>query len=126
MIADRITGDTLRASEARLRLALDVGEMGTWTWDLRTGEGDIDERGARIVGLPSGELDDVRQAQLDSIHPDDLALVLATLEAGVAAGGTFQLDYRVIHPDGSVHHVASRARVISLSRHATTSAAVTW
>lgn len=113
MIADRITGNSLRASEARLRLALDVGEMGTWTWDLRTGEGDIDERGARIVGLPSGDLEDVRQAQLDSIHPDDLAMVLATLEAGIAAGGTFQLDYRVIHPDGSVHHVASRARVIT-------------
>lgn len=113
MIADQLPGPTLRTDEARLRLALDVGEMGTWTWDLRTGEGDIDERGARIVGLVPGELDDVREAQLRSIHPDDLARVLAALEAGVAAGGTFELDYRVVHPDGTTHHVASRARVLA-------------
>ena len=113
LIADQLPGPALRTDEARLRLALDVGEMGTWTWDLRTGEGDIDERGARIVGLVPGELEDVREAQLRSIHPDDLAGVLAALQAGVAAGGTFELDYRVIHPDGTTHHVASRARVLA-------------
>ena len=56
MIADHLPGPALRADEARLRLALDVGELGTWTWDLDTGEGDIDERGARIVGLRPGDL----------------------------------------------------------------------
>ncbi len=33
--------------------------------------------------------------------------------AGVAAGGTFALAYRVVYPDGSVHHVLSRARVLT-------------
>jgi signal transduction histidine kinase len=113
LIADHVPGPALRADEARLRLALDVGELGTWTWDLDTGEGDIDERGARIVGLRPGDLEDVRAAQLRSIHPDDLAMVLATLQAGVANGGSFELDYRVIHPDGTTHHVASRARVLA-------------
>jgi signal transduction histidine kinase len=113
LIADHLPGAALRADEVRLRLALDVGELGTWTWNLRTGEGDIDERGARIVGLVPGDLEGVREAQLRSIHPDDLAMVLATLQAGIAAGGSFDLDYRVIHPDGTTHHVDSRARVLT-------------
>ncbi|MEO6528613.1 MAG: GAF domain-containing protein, partial [Gemmatimonadaceae bacterium] len=49
----------LRDSEAQLRLALEVAELGTWSWNLETGTGDIDARGAEIVGLPAGALTNV-------------------------------------------------------------------
>ena len=101
----------LKASEARLRLALDVAELGTWTWDLVTGAGDLDARGAEIVGLAAGGVT-VPEAQLASIHPDDLAATQAAAEAGIAAGVPFDLRYRVVYPDRTVHHVASRAHVI--------------
>jgi PAS domain S-box-containing protein len=103
----------LRESEQRLRLALDVAELGTWTWDLHTGTGDMDVRGAEIVGLAPGQLQNVAEAQRASIHPDDLARVEAAAAAGVASGQAFDLLYRVIHPDGGVRHVASRARVVT-------------
>ena len=102
----------LRERELRLELALDVAELGTWSWDLRTGEGDMDARGAQIVGLPPGDVN-VQDAQTRSIHPDDLEQVGQTIGAGIADGGTFTLAYRVIYPDGSIHHVLSRARVIT-------------
>jgi len=35
----------LRASEARLRLALEVAELGTWSFSLVDGSGHLDERG---------------------------------------------------------------------------------
>lgn len=99
-------------NEARLRLALDVAALGTWSWDLTTGLGNLDTRGAAIVGLPSGPLPDVVGAQLASIHPDDLAPVQAAVAAGIASGQDFDLAYRVIYEDGSVHYVASRARAL--------------
>lgn len=102
----------LHERELRLALALDVAELGTWSWDLRTGDGDMDARAAEIVGLPPGDVD-VQDAQRRSIHPDDLAQVEETIGAGIAAGGTFTLAYRVIYPDGTVHRVLSRARVIT-------------
>ena len=102
----------LREREARLALALDVAELGTWSWNLETGEGEMDQRGAEIVGLPSGDVD-VQDAQRRSIHPDDLATVEQDIAAGIAAGGTFPLAYRVNYPDGSIHHVLSRARVLT-------------
>jgi PAS domain S-box-containing protein len=103
----------LRHNEERLRLALDVAELGTWMWDLATGEGDIDARGARIVGLAPGALQNVAEAQLASIHPDDLARVETDVAAGLASGQAFDLVYRTVHPDGGVHHVASRARALT-------------
>ena len=35
------------------------------------------------------------------------------MAAGIACGAAFDLHYRVIHPDGSIHHVASRARLVT-------------
>ena len=102
----------LREREARLALALDVAELGTWSWNLVTGDGEMDPRGAEIVGLTPGDVD-VQEAQRASIHPEDLAAVERAIGAGVAAGGTFALAYRVVYPDGSVHHVLSRARVLT-------------
>ena len=103
----------LAASEARLRLALDVAELGTWAWDLATGAGDLDARGAAIVGLPPGSVADVAAAQFAAIHPDDLAATQAAAEAGVAGGVPFDLHYRVVMPDGGVRHVAARAIVVA-------------
>ncbi|MDQ2682389.1 MAG: PAS domain-containing protein [Chloroflexota bacterium] len=101
----------LRDNELRLRLALDVAELGAWHLDMATGEFTIDERGARIVGLPP-ELSQNAAARAETVHPDDYPRVVAEREAGIARGGAFTLAYRVIHPDGSVHHVVSRVRVI--------------
>jgi signal transduction histidine kinase/PAS domain-containing protein len=98
--------------EARLRLALDVAALGTWSWDLTTNRGDLDERGATIVGLPAGPLPDVAGAQWAAIHPEDLTPVQEAIAAGIAAGEDFDLAYRVSYPDGSVHYVASRARAL--------------
>ncbi|HEX6913381.1 MAG TPA: GAF domain-containing protein, partial [Longimicrobium sp.] len=103
----------LRENEQRLRLALKVAELGTWTWNLATGEGDLDARGAEIVGLSAGYLPNVAEAQMNAIHPDDVEQTQAAAAAGMASGEAFDLAYRVVHPDGGVRHVASRARVIA-------------
>src|SRR3954447_25693418 len=100
-------------SAARLRLALDVAELGTWSFSLTDGSGHLDERAAQIVGLRSSEFADVAQAQAAGTHPDDLAPMQAAVAAGIASGQPFELAYRVVHPDGSVHHVASRAVVVT-------------
>ena len=101
----------LREREARLALALDVAELGTWSWDLADRRRVDGRRAARrSSGLPPGDVD-VQDAQRRSIHPEDLQRVEADIGAGIAAGGTFALAYRVVYPDGSVHHVLSRAKV---------------
>lgn len=100
----------IRESEERLRLALDVAQLGTWSWDPKGNVGTLDSRGAEIVGLPAGELDDVWAAQVAAVHPDDLAQLLAAVEAGAGSGEPFSLDYRVVRADSAERHVASRAR----------------
>jgi len=112
-VSERIRADeTLDATEVHLGLAMELGGLGTWSWDLVTGTGRLDERAAAIVGLASGDLADVRQAQMERVHPDDLARLHEELEAGIVRGETIELAHRVTHPDGTLRHVVSRARVI--------------
>jgi PAS domain S-box-containing protein len=105
--------EALLAAEQRRRLALDVAELGTWTWDLATGAGEIDARGAEIVGLRPGLVEDIASAQRASIHPDDIHRVEAEVARGIASRDIFTLEYRAILPDGSTRHVDSRAVVIT-------------
>lgn len=105
--------ESQQQSKARLQMALDVAQLGTWSWNLLTNEGHLDARGAELIGLAPGYLANVAQAQLASIHPDDLARTEADVMAGVAKGVPFGLSYRVIHPDQSVHHIRSRFHVVT-------------
>ncbi|GAB4044381.1 sensor histidine kinase [Spirosoma jeollabukense] len=105
--------ESQQQSKDRLQLALDVAQLGTWNWNLLTNEGYLDARGAELIGLAPGYLANVAQAQMASIHPDDLARTEASVMAGIANGVPFGLSYRVIHPDQRVHHIRSRFRVVA-------------
>jgi signal transduction histidine kinase/ActR/RegA family two-component response regulator len=100
----------LRESESRHRLALEVAELGTWTWDLEAGTADLDARGAEIIGLPRSGIFNVAETQGACVHPDDLARASADGLAGIRSGEPFTVRYRTIHPDKSVHHVVSLGR----------------
>jgi len=104
--------DALRESESRLRLALEVAELGTWAWNLETGTGDMDKRAAEIVGLPPGVVTNAAESQRACTHPDDLPRALAEADAGIRTGQPFSIRYRAVHPDKTVRHVISRARAV--------------
>ncbi|WP_052731130.1 ATP-binding protein [Spirosoma radiotolerans] len=111
--ARRQAQESQQQSQASLQMALDVAQLGTWSWNLLTNEGYLDARGAELIGLAPGYLANVAHAQMASIHPDDLARTEADVMAGIAQGVPFGLNYRVIHPDQSVHHIRSRFHVVT-------------
>lgn len=106
------TERALRSGEARLRQALDLAELGTWEWDLATGRGKLDERGAAILGLPAGVMDDVASAQRAAVHPDDLARIESEMEAGLVDADVLVMEYRVLRRGDRIGHVQSLGSVV--------------
>ncbi|MBB3677045.1 SpoIIE family protein phosphatase [Modestobacter versicolor] len=101
------------ASLARLDIALEASDIGTWERDLRTGTVYWDERNAAIFGV-EGPVehagDDIEL--MAQIHPDDHATVAAAMRAAVEGTGEFVTEMRVLRADGEVRWAVSRGRVV--------------
>src|SRR5690606_25256713 len=80
----------LRESEERLRLAVSGAELGTWHWNLQTGEVVFSERASAIFGL-SAEFAVTYDSFLALIHSDDRAHV----GRGVADASRGGVEYDV-------------------------------
>lgn len=103
--------EALRRSEERLRLAQDAGRISSWEADLVTGEATWLGRWREIVGdwdveKPTQEL------FLRIVHPEDRERVGVAIRAAIAGEAPYDLEFRVVWPDGSVHSVAERGEVV--------------
>ena len=95
----------LHESETRFRTALDIAQLGTFEWDLRSNRVIYSERTREIFGLTGTE-----GASAD----DYLARMLAEdrerldhILSGLCERNTrMQFDYRIQLPDGEIRHVS--------------------
>ena len=104
--------DALRSSEALLRDAQRIADMGSWIFHLGTGEAFWSEENYVLHGQ-SKEFKPSYEAFLDLLHPEDRRVVLDRTAAAISEKGALISDHRVVLPDGSVrfHHVAAVVEV---------------
>ncbi len=102
----------VRQMDARLQLALDSAQLGTWNLDPERGEFSVDERYQAIFGIELSKL--TRAQELETVHPDDRDRVSGTLEDAMLLGAdaSIETEYRVAHPDGTVRWVLSSGRML--------------
>ena len=109
--AERKIQADLAASEARLKVAQDAGGVGLWDWDLASGQG----RWSPVVYRNLG-LDPARPPSMADmwgrIHPDDRRRVQDANADAQQAGRLVEVDYRVVHPDGSIRWLLSRGDIL--------------
>ncbi|WBY01246.1 PAS domain-containing protein [Ramlibacter tataouinensis] len=94
--------EAIHENEERLRLAMEVADLGTYDWDLPAGMIRWSGKVCEVFGLPA----DVRvtpDKRAALIHPDDRerALGLFAAAAEPASGGAYRAEYRVLPADGS-------------------------
>ena len=110
----RAAEQALRESEARLRLTLEIGQVGTFDWDLVSGDIIWDEKVREIWGV---DLDEPITAAdfYHALHPDDAERVksLHARSRDPRGDGAYQSEYRVINRrDGHVRSVSARGRTL--------------
>lgn len=102
--------EDVEARDARLELMLSASGTGFWEWDVVSGQLMWTEAIFRQHGLEPSGRPPAYAAYLDTIHPDDRAAFEGAMAAAMDGADGFELDFRVIWPDGSVHwtHGAGR------------------
>ncbi|TAK86961.1 MAG: PAS domain S-box protein [Betaproteobacteria bacterium] len=103
--------ESLRASEERLRLAIAAGRMGSWQWNVQTGEVIWSPELEAIHGLAPGSFARTFAAYEADIHPDDRDKVRQAIARNLKEGDDHHVEYRILWPDGGVRWVEGRGRV---------------
>jgi len=104
--------NVVRESEERLRLAQWAAHIGTFDLNLRTGVDIWQPETEALFGLPRGGFGGTLSAFEDLIHPDDRERIKGLTQVMKRTGADTDAEWRVIWPDGSVHWIASRGRVL--------------
>ncbi|MBE0611604.1 MAG: PAS domain S-box protein, partial [Dehalococcoidia bacterium] len=89
----------LRASQARLQLAVRAARMGIWTWDLDSGGMEWSPEAASICGRTLPGMPATIADTLRLIHPDDALRTRTRTPESIASGEP--VEFRIRLPDGS-------------------------
>jgi PAS domain S-box-containing protein len=100
-----------KMSEDRLNLALRSSGVGTWDWNLADDSVMWDEHMGPLVGFPPEPHQPTHEAALRSIHPEDREQVAQAHADAVQGKDEYHNEFRVVWPDGTIRHLASRGRV---------------
>ena len=103
---------TLRESAERLELALEASRTGSWDWNLVTDRLTLDKFLHPLLGLKLGEFKGASKDLYAVVHPEDRAKLEQAVKRTLKERRDLDTTYRVVWPDGSVHHMASRGKPI--------------
>ncbi|HEV2717589.1 MAG TPA: PAS domain S-box protein, partial [Terriglobales bacterium] len=104
--------EALRESEAKLQKAQWIAHFGWWERDLNTNHVSLSDEVCRIFGLRAVDLPEWHDRWLNLIHPEDRPRVAEAAAAALLRGGArYDVEYRVVRPDGTERTVHSQGDV---------------
>ncbi|NET27838.1 PAS domain S-box protein [Okeania sp. SIO1I7] len=103
--------DHLRELSTRLNLAVESAGIGIWDFDIIQNILIWDKRMYELYGITPGSFTNVREAWLNTLHPDDRAMVETASMQAWRGDKDYNTEFRVIHPDGSTHFIKASALV---------------
>ncbi|MEE7462914.1 PAS domain-containing sensor histidine kinase [Methylobacterium fujisawaense] len=101
--------DVTQAND-ELRQTLDEVGICVWSLDIPTGRATVSPTCARLFGVPPERLTTFAASQA-LVHPDDRQGRADAIQRALRDGGSYEVDYRVVRPDGHVCWLRSRGRV---------------
>ena len=101
----------LRKSEEELELALRSAHMGVWQWDIAADQRTFDDQVCHLLGLNPATFAGTAAEFFASVHPEDHEKLTAALGRATSHDESYDPEYRVIWPDGSIRHVSVLGRL---------------
>ncbi len=105
------TEEELRKSVASLAEAQRIAHLGNWDWSIADNELWWSDEIYRIFGLDRRNFGATYEAFLNSVHPDDREFVQASVSKAVENEESYDIDHRIVLPDGTERVVHEQAKV---------------
>lgn len=105
----RLATQELERSKERLNLALQASSMGLWEWDIVANTLYWSSELKKLFGLKVRDRIDYEK-YISLVHPDDRVRLQAVIQKSMETGRMYQVEHRVLWPDGSVHWLLGQGR----------------
>lgn len=111
-VTDRLNAEQdLRRHKERLELAQHAGRIGTFEWNIQTGEVEWSAIEEEIFGLAPGSFGGRFENWQQTVHPDDRERAVAQFLEAVRQRSDLSTLFRIIRPDGEVRWITAQSRV---------------
>ncbi|MBT3237721.1 MAG: PAS domain S-box protein [Rhodospirillaceae bacterium] len=112
-IAERkATELALRKSDERFTKSQDFANIGTWDWNIQTGDLYWSDQIAPLFGHETGALEMTYDNFVAAIHPDDRERVTNAVTACVEKGIEYNIEHRAVWPDGTTRYLLEKGDVV--------------
>ena len=101
----------LRRSEQRYDLAQQAAGQGAWDWDILSGGLEWSSHVEPLFGYAPGEFVGTYEAFMGIVHPEDREFVQRSVDMAVENDRSYDIEHRIVWPDGSVRWMAETGRV---------------
>ncbi|MFC1549609.1 PAS domain-containing sensor histidine kinase, partial [Nitrospirota bacterium] len=105
--------DELRKSKSSLDNAQRLAHLGSWDWDIETGELAWSDEIYRIFGFKPSRFMPSYDAFMNAVHLEDRASVQEAIDRALNDGQEYIVEHRVLRPDGSIRVVSELGEVIT-------------
>ncbi len=98
----------IQANEERLRLALEIAQIGIWDWHLLTDRVTWSQESKQLFGV--SEIDGTSDGFYTCVHPGDRDRLQAAINYARQEGQEYLHQFRVVWPDGSIHWLEGKGK----------------
>ena len=108
-ITERVKAEgELSASEARLKQAQGVADVGSWEIEYASGSLLWSDEVLSIYEIDKGRNNVSREVLVNLVHPEDLDMLAAAVASHLEEGAPYDIQYRLRLPDGRIKYVQER------------------
>jgi PAS domain S-box-containing protein len=115
LLARKIAELNLRMLAQRLELATRSADIGIWDWYIKSDRLIWDDRMFALYGISPEEFPGTTAIRKRVVHHDDVARLEAEIDAVIRREKDYDIEFRVIWPDGSEHYIKANALVLFAS-----------
>ncbi len=103
--------DATRSTAAGLAQAQRIARLGSWDWDIVSGHVWWSEEMYSIFGQDPKTFVPALDNSLQCMHPQDRGLVAAALKRAFEQEQPYNMEYRIVRPDGTEREVHAQGQV---------------
>lgn len=102
----------LELIEERFKLSQRHAHYGVWDWNIQTNDLYWSDQIGPLIGHGKGEIEANYADFIEAMHPDDRDYVGEAVRAAVEDGAEYDIEHRVVWPDGTVRWIRETGDII--------------